>query len=144
MDYSKLRTQHFTMQEMIKSDVAEAKKINNEPSEEVVSNLFGLMYNILEPAREKLGVPIIVSSGYRCAKLNKAVGGVATSQHLTGEAVDLVCTKRADKLALFKILATMDVDQLLFETNKSGTQWIHVSYRAKGNNRHQINDNYKA
>lgn len=144
MDYSKFRTRHFTLLELIKSDVAKKKKIANEPDEEAVNNLLAMMYNILEPAREKIGVPIIVSSGYRSASLNKAVGGVENSQHMKGEAVDLVCTKRADKLELFKILSTMDVDQLLFETNKSGTQWIHLSYKSDGTNRHYINNNYKA
>ena len=124
--------------------MATKKKIPNEPDEEVTSNLMALIYNILEPARTRLGVPIIVTSGYRCEKLNKAVGGVANSQHIKGQAADLVCTKRADKLALFDILATMDVDQLLFETNKAGTQWVHVSYNPEGNNRHKVNKNYKA
>ena len=144
MDISKIRSRHFTLAELTKSDVATKKKIPNEPDEEVTSNLMALIYNILEPARTRLGVPIIVTSGYRCEKLNKAVGGVANSQHIKGQAADLVCTKRADKLALFDILATMDVDQLLFETNKAGTQWVHVSYNPEGNNRHKVNKNYKA
>lgn len=144
MDYSKFRTQHFTLAEFIKSDVAKSKKIANDPSETEVNNLLALMHNILEPARVKIGVPVIVTSGYRCEKLNKAVGGVDNSQHLSGQAADIVCTKRADKLELFNILSKMDVDQLLYETNKAGTQWIHVSYKSDGSNRHMINNNYKA
>lgn len=144
MDYSKFKTKHFALTEFIKSDVAKKKKIGNDPTEEAVNNLLALIYRILEPAREKIGVPIIVTSGYRCEALNKAVGGVSNSQHLTGQACDIICTKRADKLELFRILSTMDVDQLLYETNKQGTQWIHVSYKADGTNRHQVNNNYKA
>lgn len=144
MDITKLGTPHFSISELIKSDVATKKKIKNEPDETALNNLLALMYDILEPARKQLGAPIIVSSGYRCEKLNSAVGGVPNSQHLTGQAVDLVCTKRADKLELFKILSKMDVDQLLYETNKAGTQWIHVSYKRDGNNRNYVNNNYKA
>ena len=144
MDLKNIKTPHFSLNEFIKSDVATSKKIDNTPDEAAASNLLALIYNILEPARKILQAPIIVTSGYRCPKLNKAVGGVENSQHMKGEAADLVCSKRADKLALFEILRTMDVDQLLYETNKSGTQWIHVSYKQNGENRHMINNNYKA
>lgn len=143
-NYNAIRTPHFTIAELCASDTSKAKGIDNTPNEDVVNNLIALAWNILEPARRELGVPIIVTSGFRCKALNKTVGGVANSQHQYGEAVDLVCKKREDKLRLFKILSEMDVDQLLYETNKQGTQWIHVSFKQDGSNRHYVNNNYKA
>ena len=135
---------YFTIGELLYSDTALEKKINNlKTTPEIEDNLRALIENVLEPARVRLGVPIIVRSGYRCAELNKAVGGVANSQHTKGQAADLVCTKLADKRRLFEILRTMDVDQLLYERDSKGTTWIHVSY-AGTKNRHDIRDNYKA
>ena len=138
------RTPHFTLAEMVKSDTAAAKRIDNIPTPEAEENLKKLMVNVLEPARVMLGAPVIVTSGYRCPKLNKAVGGVSNSQHVKGQAADLVCKRYEDKRRLFDILKEMDIDQLLWETNKAGTQWIHVSYVGQGLNRQYVNNNYIA
>ncbi|MBQ1780443.1 MAG: hypothetical protein II001_03310, partial [Bacteroidales bacterium] len=62
---------------------------------------------------------------------------------MTGQAADLVCSKYEDKRRLFDILSKMDIDQLLWETNSKGTQWIHVSFVGIGQNRHMIRNNYK-
>ncbi len=137
-----IRTEHFTLAELCASDTAKARGIDNTPPVEAVRNLCDLMTEVLEPARDKLGVPIIVTSGYRCPALNKAVGGVASSQHVRGQAADLVCAKQEDKKRLFDILAKMDIDQLLWETNSKGTQWIHVSFDAHGVNRQMVRRNY--
>ena len=145
METNEIRTAHFTLTELCNSDTADKKHINNTPKDaRVVANLCNLMSQVLEPARQQLGVPVIVTSGYRCEKLNRAVGGVGNSQHLKGQAADLVCTKREDKERLFEILTQMDIDQLLWETNSKGTQWIHVSYVSPDKNRHYINRNYRA
>ena len=138
-----IRTEHFNLAEMCHSDTAVAKGIDNTPTVEAVSNLCQLMTEVLEPARQKLGAPVIVTSGYRCPALNKAVGGVSSSQHMTGQAADLVCSKYEDKRRLFDILSKMDIDQLLWETNSKGTQWIHVSFVGHGQNRHMIRNNYQ-
>lgn len=143
MELKDIRTEHFTLAELVHSDTAERMGIDNTPSPLVVANLCTLMTEVLEPARDKLGVPIIVTSGYRCERLNKVVSRVRSSQHQSGQAADLVCAKRADKLRLFDILSKMDVDQLLFETNPKGTQWIHVSFVGHGVNRQYIDRNYK-
>ena len=94
-------TPHFKLSEFTKSSTATARKIDNTPSQEVISNLKALCQNVLEPLRayvnesspskgDKRGsVPIIIGSGYRSPALNKAVGGVANSQHMTGEAADI-------------------------------------------------------
>ena len=135
---------YFTFGELLYSKTALESKINNlKTTPEIEDNLRALIENVLEPARVRLGVPVIVRSGYRCAELNKIVGGVPTSQHTRGQAADLVCTSATDKRRLFEILRTMDVDQLLYERDSKGTTWIHVSYVGT-KNRHDIRDNYKA
>lgn len=98
---------------------------------EVEGNLMALVENVLEPAREKLGMPIIVNSGYRCERHNKAVGGVANSQHLRGEAVDIRC---ADNKRLAKIIVENGrFDQLIIYPT-----FIHVSFKRLGANRKQV------
>ena len=130
----------FTLPELLKSETAETKQIDNTPSFAVVENLNKLCQLILDPARAKLEAPIYVTSGYRCRELNVAVGGVSNSQHLTGCAADL---QYKDLQKLFDILKdNPNVDQLLFERSKTST-WVHVSISANGKPRHIINNNYK-
>lgn len=133
-------TDHFTLEELYSSDTARAKKIDNTPTAEAAANLALLAIHVLEPARKEYGKAIHVSSGYRCNKLNRAVGGVATSQHTRGQAADI----QADNLrGLYEIIKKQDhYDQVLFESNGK-TQWIHVSYNPDGC-RHVYCDNYKA
>jgi hypothetical protein len=85
--------------------------------------------------------PIKIGSGYRCAKLNKAVGGVGNSQHTKGEAADLCIDgdlKKGRKWFEW-IRDHCQFDQLIWEKNpKTGNYWVHVSYRADGQNRKQV------
>ena len=93
--------------------------------------LLALVENLLEPARGKLGMPIIVNSGYRCERHNRDVGGVANSQHLRGEAADIRC---ADNNRLAKIIVENGrFDQLIIYPT-----FIHVSFKRLGSNRRQI------
>ncbi len=127
---------YFTIEELTKSATATRLKIDNTPTAEVVKNLTALVDNTLDPLREIYGKPIRVTSGYRCPRLNKAVGGVANSQHLTGQAADLCQGSREENRRLFVYLEQYCVfDQLLWE---NGGQWLHVSYRADGKNRQQV------
>ena len=80
---------YFSIQELTKSATAVRKGIKNDPSIQVCKALTALIENVLDPLREAYGKPIIVTSGYRCEKLNKAVGGAASSQHVKGEAADI-------------------------------------------------------
>ena len=137
-------SQNFTLQELIYSDTANAYKINNTPSEPVINNLKALCLNVLQPLRNALGCPIIISSGFRCAELNKKVGGRPNSQHLLGEAADFVVPQRNLKDVFNYIKGHLKYDQLLFEYDLSGNRWIHVSYRTDGKNRRQAIDNYMA
>ncbi|MBE6341441.1 MAG: peptidase M15 [Bacteroidales bacterium] len=121
---------YFTIDELCYSDTAKAKGIDNTPSAQVQSNLVKLINNTLNPIREKYGKPIRVSSGYRSDALNKAVGGVSNSQHLTGQAADLVATNGGSLADIFKAaIACNNFDQLIWEGPKnSSTKWVHVSY----------------
>lgn len=135
-------TEHFTLSEFVRSETATNRHIDNTPSPEVIENLRALCRNVLEPARLDFGAPIYITSGYRCQALNKAVGGKPTSQHLRGEAADLQVRGVENLRKLYSLIKDHGVfDQLLFETNKAGVRWIHVSYKASGNRRQAI-DNY--
>ena len=99
-------TEHFSLEELIKSSTAKAKKIDNTPTQAAKTNLQHLASNILEPIRLKYGKPIIVTSGYRSMALNKAVGGSKTSQHLLGQAADIKASQNENK-ALFTLIEKM-------------------------------------
>lgn len=120
---------HFSMSELTKSATAARLGIDNTPTESVRRHLTALVDNILDPLRDAWGAPIIVSSGYRCKKLNKAVGGASTSQHVTGEAADIhtVSDTAEDNRRLYRLIQSLElpVDQCIDEY---GYNWIHVSY----------------
>lgn len=126
---------YFTINELTKSSTANRLGIDNTPTEAVEQKLKDLINNILDPLREKWGKPIIVNSGYRCPKLNKAVGGSTTSQHLCndGAAADIEAYTRSltDNKKLFDLIKEMKLpfDQLIYEYgNLTGPDWIHVSF----------------
>jgi hypothetical protein len=120
---------YFQLSEFLRSTKARALGIDNLPSFEVVDNLRALRDNVLNPLREEFGQPIIVTSGYRCARLNAAVGGVANSQHLIGQAADIKAGRGGidANRTLFALIQRLNLpfDQLISEYNYS---WIHVSY----------------
>ena len=97
----------------------------------VEGNLVSLVGEVLEPVRERLGRPIIVNSGYRCPIHNAAVGGVANSQHLRGEAADLHCY---DNRRLARIIVELGkFDQVILYPT-----FVHISFKKAGGNRKQI------
>ena len=134
-------TENFTINELTYSVTAQANNIDNRPSVEVIANLKALCENVLQPLRNHLGCPVIVTSGYRCSELNKKVGGKQNSQHLKGQAADFVVPQKCLKEVFNYIKTTLPFDQLLFETCK-GDSWIHVSFCQNGYNRHQAVENY--
>lgn len=126
---------YFTIEELCRSDKARQMGINNTPTDDIIDSLSNLVEHVLDPAREKIGKPITVNSGYRCLELNKSVGGAPTSQHTKGEAADITTGNREENKRLFEIIRDhLPFDQLINEYDYS---WIHVSYR-QGNNRKQI------
>ena len=80
---------HFTLEEMLHSETAEKKHIENRINATEVNNLVRLCQKVLEPLREHFGVPIKINSGFRCQALNKAVGGAVNSYHTKGRAADI-------------------------------------------------------
>ena len=118
---------YFTIKELCKSSTAVQKGIDNTPNSEIVNNLEQLVDFILDPLREKYGKPIKVNSGYRCDRLNKAVGGSATSQHRYGLAADITTGSRLENKLLFILVQQLNLpfDQLIDEKSYS---WIHISF----------------
>ena len=127
----------FTIKELTKSNEAKRNKINNVPTKQEEQNLIALVENILDPLREAYGKPIIVTSGYRCERLNKLVNGSKTSQHRTGQAADIRTVEDTieENKKLFELIQKLNLpfDQLINEYNYS---WVHVSYSPR--NRRQI------
>lgn len=127
---------YFTIAELCRSTTADNKRIDNTPAPEIREKLQTLIEELLDPIREAWGKPIRVNSGYRCPALNKAVGGVSTSQHQKGEAADLNAGDPAKNRELFDEIVEMQktgriaFDQLIDEARYS---WVHISYRKTGN-----------
>lgn len=128
---------YFTLNELIKNDSAKRSKINNTPTKQEEKNLIALINNVLDPLREAYGKPIIVTSGYRCERLNKLVNGSKTSQHLYGFAADIRTVEDTveENKKLFNLAQELNLpfDQLIDEYNYD---WIHISYSPR--NRRQI------
>lgn len=132
-------TKHFTLAELTASATAKRLGIDNTPPPEHIDKLT-LTAEMLERVRSLLQCPIIVTSGYRCMKLNIAVGGVTSSDHARGQAADIVVPgfgtpyEVAKKLAPF--VSHIGIGQLILEGIK-GKQWVHLSTRMadKPNNR---------
>ena len=138
-------TMHFTIEELYASETAKRLGIDNKPTVQKMINLVYLAANVLEPLRVAMNEPVRISSGYRCEKLNDAVGGVYNSQHLKGQAADLcIDGDMAKGRRWFNYIRDhLPFDQLIWEHDKSGTYWIHVSfvYPDFGKNRKQVIDN---
>ena len=137
-------SKNFTYEELTRSATAERKGLINRPKtkeeeKKVIENLKALCMEVLQPLRDYLGKPVVISSGYRSEEVNRAVGGVKGSQHLKGEAVDIAVENTEHLLKIMHfIMNETDFDQLIWEKNKQGTQWVHVSYKRNGVNKHQV------
>lgn len=120
---------YFTLNELTRSATAQRLGIDNTPTAAQKKCLIALVDNILDPLRKAYGKPIIVTSGFRCARLNRAVGGATTSQHTTGQAADIRCVAddAQENKRLFDLIRELKLpfDQLIDEY---GYDWVHVSY----------------
>ncbi len=125
---------YFTLEEMTASPTARRLSIDNTPTPRIVENLQLLVDHVLDPLRLHWGRPVIVTSGYRCPKLNAVVHGATQSQHRLGQAADIrtLSDSRDDNMALLRCLidSQLPFDQLIAEyTDRQGRpDWIHVSY----------------
>lgn len=127
-------SKHLELSELTRSESAKRLGVSNMPPTEHIENLKQLAEHIFEPIREHFGKPIRISSGYRSAILNKAVGGSNTSQHSLGQAIDIDMDGTDIKnIDIFNFIKTLPFDQLI---NEFDYAWVHVSYSPK--NRKQI------
>lgn len=130
-------SEHFTLAELTKTQ----QKLLNAPSWEQCINLCCLAHYILEPLRAQLGQPVIINSAFRSPAVNKAVGGVPNSQHITGRAADIRVNSEEHGMKMFKIVTSLKyADQVLFE-HSGKTRWLHVSFSYTP--RKLFNPNYK-
>lgn len=137
-------SENFTLSELIHSTTADKHRISNIPGDEQIRNLQYGVDMVLQPLRNKYQKPIIITSGYRCAALNKLVGGVANSYHLQGNAADIRVHSLDEAKELFKILKTIpSVDVALFEHSTTSC-WLHVQWNMQRTPRHHFNFNFIA
>lgn len=132
-------SKNFTLTEFIKSQTALRLDIDNTPNEEHLESAKSLFENVVQKVRDEFG-PTVINSGYRGPALNEAVGGSSKSQHCKGEAVDIEVPGVANYDIAKWIEDNLDFDQLILEFAEKGNPsagWVHVSYRADGNNRKQ-------
>ena len=141
---------HFELREFTESATARKYGIVNEPPAEAVENLKALCVHTLEPLREALGLPIVITSGYRCKALNDKIGHHSDrSQHMKGQAADLVVhtdstadtdNRRKRLIQAFRQILTdpkIAFDQVIIYPS-----FIHVSYVSNGKNRRKITKGY--
>ena len=120
-------TPHFTIEELAGTSVEKYKKLNLLKAQEQMGKMY-MLAGFAERVREIVGKPLIITSGYRCPELNKAVGGAITSQHIFCEAIDFV-VKGLRPEDVFNRIVTSDLkyNQIIIERNSKGSQWVHVS-----------------
>ncbi len=138
-------SRNFSLSEFTKSQTAIRKGISNKPSVNDIARLRFLCLEVLQPLRDEFNdilvdCYVVINSGYRSPKLNKAIGGSSKSQHCLGEAADIEIPGMDNMEVAKWIRSSLNFDQLILEYYKSRdprSGWVHVSYR-KGKNRRQI------
>lgn len=128
-------SKNFSLSEFTQSNTAISRGIDNTPSERVINSLKYLVSNLIQPLRDKWGEPIRINSGYRSEALNKAVGGVPTSQHVKGEASDLAVDGKAGDLLEVLEDSGLEFDQAILYRSQN---FLHVSLKKEGNRKQII------
>jgi zinc D-Ala-D-Ala carboxypeptidase len=140
-------SKNLTLKEVTKSDTANRLGIDNTPEDFDIKNLRAIAEEVFQPLRDHFGVPLFVSSGFRSKKLNKAIGGSKYSQHMVGEALDIdadVYGSVTNRELFMFIKENLIFDQLIWEFGDDDTpDWVHVSYKEKGQNRKQVKRAYR-
>jgi len=136
---------HFRLSEFTNSQIADKHQLYNIPRDDFeIANLKALAAQVLEPARRLIGVPLIITSGFRCGTLNRLIGGVQQSQHIFGEAADFIPRGLAVETAAGLLAVHSDVhfDQLIYEVRlmekTPPVRWIHISHKRLGGNRREV------
>lgn len=126
-------TSHFYLSEFLASDTAARLGIDNEPSAMHEANIRNVLAPGMQSVRDLLGVPVLISSGYRSLKLNNAIRGSGSSQHCTGHAADFRApgfgTPRKVCEALVAAMDRIKFDQLIHEGS-----WVHISFSPRRRN----------
>jgi hypothetical protein len=132
-------SEHISYDEATISETAIKKQINNIPSPEIIANMKLTAEKCFEPIRAHFNIPLRVSSFFRCPELNKAVGGVADSQHQLGQAIDIEMGWEMNEKIMAWAKDNLDFDQLLNEypDAEGRPQWVHISYVSPEKNRHE-------
>ena len=125
---------NFSISELIHSDNAIKAGLDNTPTIKEIDNMVDLIFYCLQPIRDKLKKPMIITSGYRSQKVNFLCGGAMNSQHLKGQAVDFhVNGMTIQQVIDFISKSGVEFDQLINERDK----WVHISFN-KGKNRGKV------
>jgi hypothetical protein len=131
---------NFSLQDLVKSDLAMRLGIDNTPPDALIPSLQRLAESILEPIRAHFGIPFVPNSGYRCLALNRAVKSGDNSQHVKGEAVDVEVPGVANFDLAYWVYKNLPFDQLILECYTPGVPnsgWVHCSYTGQ-QDRHQV------
>jgi len=137
---------HITYAEAIHSNTAKRKSIDNTPNKAQVEAMKLLAEKIFEPLRKWVGGPIKVNSFFRSETLNEAIGGVSSSQHCKGQAIDIddVYGRKTNADMYHWIQMNLDYDQMIWEFGTDmQPNWIHVSYVSEEKNRNKCLKAYK-
>jgi hypothetical protein len=132
-------SEHITYEEATQSNTAIRKGIDNTPNEDQLKCMREVAEKCFEPMREFWGKPLTVNSFFRSSKLNYAIGGQPTSQHMLGEAIDIGTGSLSGNKKLIEwAKENLIFDQLIWEfgTNE-GPAWVHVSFTSRKQNRNQ-------
>lgn len=141
-------SEHFTLEEFTRSRAAALYKIKNEPNDTQLKNLQILCLQVLEPARKIINRPIVISSGFRCRRLNSIVGGRPNSYHISGMAADIRITgedeykKQVETRDLVSALIKQNLTDIVLVEHSKTSCWIHVQWSLKP--RHHYDMNYQA
>ena len=122
---------NFKMSELIHSQTAIAHNVNNMPDINSLDNLLTLIVECLQPIRNKLDKPMVITSGYRNDKVNRLVGGSNTSEHKKGMAADFIINGMTVQAVIEFIRKTGLKYTQLIEEHSKNTSWVHISYNPK-------------
>lgn len=131
-------SKNFHLNEMTRSQTALRKGIDNNPNSTEIEKLKTLCVHVLQPVRDHFGRGVTVNSGFRCLKLNRAIGSKDNSQHTKGEAADIEIPGINNRKLAEYIRDNLDFDQLILEFYEEGqpsSGWVHVSFVRPERNR---------
>lgn len=126
-------TENFTLSELLHSNTAVRLGIKNEPTTDHKANLITACHELFQPVRDALGEAVLISSGYRSERVNKAVGGSLTSAHCVGYAIDFISPKFGTPKEIAKFLAKelpkrgIKFDQIILEFDS----WVHIGFKTR-------------